>query len=120
MVKKGSLFFGLFLVLMIIGVLLFSICRSMSYGISLVREREISEKQYYLAYALESFVKHTYKDQCDKAVVGKTVIFEEAWPGRDSSYRGYVWIEKKKDRKKLFVELRNKDRKELVILSSFI
>lgn len=117
MLKKGSLFFTLFLILMITGALLYTIVRSSSYLISLVREREVSEKHYYMAYALESFVKHHYKEQCDKHAGDKTMIFKGMWPDEQSGYRGYVWTETKKGLKKLYVQIKS-DHKEVALLVS--
>ena len=117
--QRGTIFFVVVISLMILTMIMHCCFRNVSYAISLAREREKSEQHYYLAYSLYRFIVSHYSDQCNKNEKIKNNIFMGPWPYNDSTYKGLVWTEYKKDTKILYVEL-EQNKKRVITLSFLI
>lgn len=95
--KQGSIVFIIIMFFIAISALMYSSLRTNAYFVSIAREREQYEKLYQLACALQKFALDNYADQIKaaNAIASKVVLFKGPWPNADSSYEGYVWLEKK-------------------------
>ena len=114
--KKGTVFFIVVILLMLLNLIMYSSLRSISYMVSLAKEREKSEQTYYLAYSLYCFIANNYNIQPNKESKAKTMIFMGPWPNKESKYKGLAWIEQRNKIKTLFIQL-DKNQKKLIVLS---
>jgi predicted alpha/beta hydrolase family esterase len=117
--REGTVFFVALIFLMLLNFIMYSALRNASYMVSLVKERENSEKTYYLAYSLYCFVIAHYRDQLKTELNVKTMIFIGPWPSKESTYKGLAWIEYKDNKRTLFIQL-DKNNKKLTVLSFLI
>jgi hypothetical protein len=118
--NEGSILLIVMAFLMGLALIMYSSLRTISYFISLVREREKSEQYYYYAYALKQFIIHNYSDRITKSPLSdKHVLFSGNWPNKESGYKGYAWLKNKKGTKRLYIEL-EKNKKRVITLSFIV